>query len=799
MTTISFLEEGQLNDIARAIFNCSEGKDRALAIRLCSYTTRRGLHFESSARIPLLSACVNRCSIHHTCGPFGGLEYQRQLSWNSLLISYVKRGDLEDALALYHDVQKDRSVLLTGKTFVALLKACAKLHDIRTGLLLHVHIAGSGLLGGDQFVGSSLVDMYAKSGMLAQAQQAFGRLLQRNVISWTALIAGYAEHGFGLEALYCFEQMQLEGIHPNAITFVCTLKACCAIGSMHNGLAKGANIHAEAERRGMLESEITVGAALVNMYSKLGLLARAQVVFLRLPMRSVATWNALMMGHVEHGDGENALELYDGMQDEGVSPNIVTYVCILKVCGIIGAIKKGQEMHAEVERLGLLDRDLVIGNVLLDMYVKCGLHGFAKQIFYKLPTRDVVSWTTLIAGYIDCEYNQNAIDLFEIMQSEGPSPDSTTYICCLKACGSMKNMEKGQEVHIEIERHLMDIDASIGNSLVEMYSKCGCFTLAWEVFDRLDVRDDSSWSALVAGYNEHGLHEEVLRCFDQMHLHGISPNAVTYVHLLKACGSISDVYKGQKFHMAVDRQGLLEKNLIIGSALVDMYINCGRLAKAQIVFDKLTVKNIISWTTLISGYVEGGQGDEALKCFEQMQKDGYYPDAATFVCALKACTSIGAFDQGEEMHVEIERRNFMQNFRVGNTLIDMYVKSGCMYRARDIFNKLSRRDVISWTTLMMGYTLSGLSEEVFATFNEMIGQGINPNPITFIAVLNACCLRGLFHKSQTYFSAISEEYGIAPSFEHQACIANLLRHVGELDKGFSIFGRNLSTKVFDMV
>jgi pentatricopeptide repeat protein len=211
-----------------------------------------------------------------------------------------------------------------------------------------------------------------------------------------------------------------------------------------------------------------------------------------------------------------------------------------------------------------------------------------------------------------------------------------------------------------------------------------------------------------------------------------------------------------------------------------MYARCGLFGIAHEVFEKLPMRDVISWNALIAGYAEQGRIDDALKCFDQMQLAGMPPNFVTFVCCLKACARIGAIDRGDEIHAMVERRGFLAKNPIGNTLIDMYAKCGVLGKAQQVFDKLPIRDVVSWTALMSGYARVGESDCVFHSLDEMLGEGVKPNPVTFLVVLNACSRKGLFGKCQTYFEAMSKEHGLAPTVEHLSCIVDLLGRAGHI-------------------
>ncbi|KAI5062727.1 hypothetical protein GOP47_0023266 [Adiantum capillus-veneris] len=222
--------------------------------------------------------------------------------------------------------------------------------------------------------------MYAKLGVMEKAQVVFDELPTHSVPSWTALIAGYAQHGKGNEALSCFKEMQDEGHFPNEITFFCALKACTSIGA----IGKGEGILVEVSRQGLLRKSTSLCNAVVDMYAKCCMLAKAKESFDELPTRDASSWNSLITGYIDHGLFDKAIDCLGKMQDEGVGPDAVTFVCILKACGHIQALKKGEEIHAEVQRQGLLDKHGMLATTLVYMYAKCGVMAKAQEVQNRL-------------------------------------------------------------------------------------------------------------------------------------------------------------------------------------------------------------------------------------------------------------------------------------------------------------------------------------------------------------------------------------------------------------------------------
>lgn len=638
----------------------------------------------------------------------------------------------------------------------------------------------------DLTVGNTLIDVHAKRGALAKAQKLFDDLSIRDKVSWNILITGYAEHGQGREALKRFEQMQLHGFLPDVVTYVCCLKACGTIGALEMGL----KLHCEITKKGLLETDLIIGSTLVDMYAKCGSLAMAYKAFDKLPMQEVVSWTSLMAGYIKHGHGEEAFKIFERMQPKGVVPDVATLMSVLKGCISTGSTDKGEEIHAEIERKGFLEGDLVVGNALVDMYAKCGLLSKAQEVFDRLPLHDVVSWNSLIGGYVGHGQSEEALKCFEQMQLEGVSPDAVTYVSSLQACGKVGGVEKREEILNAIEKikteGLLERDPYVGSSLVHMYGKCGLFPKALQVFNEFPVRDVSIWNALISAYVDHGWGEDAIKHLEYMQLQGVSPDPITLLCSLQACGSIGAREMGQRLHAALSQKQILGKELTLSNTLVHMYAKCGSLAFAQQVFDKLSVRDVVTWSNLIAGYAEQGYCVEALKRLEWMQLEGVSPDVITFACCLKACGSIGAISQGQELHYEIVRQGLHErDLMVGNALVDMYGKCGSLTLAREVFDSLPARDVVTWNALMSLFSQQG-DKNIFHVFDKMLGYGTRPDEATFSIVLSTCSRMALFDESQAYFELMSKLYHMVPTIEHHGCMIDLLSRSGELRKAVAV-------------
>ncbi|KAI5069670.1 hypothetical protein GOP47_0015971 [Adiantum capillus-veneris] len=370
-------------------------------------------------------------------------------------------------------------------------------------------------------------------------------------------------------------------------------------------LSAGITVHDDIVKRGLLEK---CSDALISMYAKCGNLAKAKELLDTHKSRDVISWIALISGYAQQGQSLDGLESFEKMQDEGLSPDWVTFTCALKACGSLRASDKGEQILDEIVRQGLLGNNIVLDTAVVDMYAKCGALTKAQEVLEGLPVRNVVCWSALISGYAQDGQSKQALDCFWKMQEVGIAANAVTYTSVLKACGSLGASHMGDQIHDEIRRQgLLKRDVVLGTALVDMYAKRGQLVKAQRLLEKLTLRDVVTWNALLVGYTQQCQAENALDCFARMQREGISPNAVPFSCILKACGSIGAISKGEEIHNKIASQGLFENNTILGNAVVDMYAKCGAVAKAQQVLEEFPHRDVASWNALMTGWAQQGK------------------------------------------------------------------------------------------------------------------------------------------------------------------------------------------------
>jgi pentatricopeptide repeat protein len=291
------------------------------------------------------------------------------------------------------------------------------------------------------------------------------------------------------------------------------------------------------------------------------------------------------------------------------------------------------------------------------------------------------------------------------MQYRSFAPDSVTFICILKACTSIGAVAKGEEIHAQIVKAGLvgnHQSRALGNALIDMYLKCGSLVKAEHVFDEIHLQDVISWTTLISGYVRHGHGERAIEGFERMQIEAISADAVMLVHALKACGIVGTIIKGEQIHARIIAERLLEQNVVMGNALVDMYAKCGALTRAQMVFDTLPFRDVVSWNALISGYAQLGRDEIVFKLFDRMIDESKEPTLVTFTAVLNACSHAGLLEKGQ-----IYFETMKDRYRVNPTLehytcmIDLFGRAGYIDQAAAMIKEMPfPADLTVWLALL---------------------------------------------------------------------------------------------------
>ncbi|KAH7280721.1 hypothetical protein KP509_36G011100 [Ceratopteris richardii] len=622
----------------------------------------------------------------------------------------------------------------------------------------------------DLMLCNALIDTYAKCTALAEAERVFKCMPKRDIVSWTSLIEGYEEQGDCEVVIRLFLSMQESGISPDRVVLLSVLKACAGSGN----IAQGRSIHNQLKSWGLAYDQLVCNA-LIDMYSKCRSLEEAHTVFSELESPNEVSWGAIISGYVNDGNGQAALQLVMSMLKKGQELGKPVLVSSIKACSFLLALPEGRLLHSHAIQHGLVS-DTDIECSALNMYSRCGCIKDAMRVFDRLPSHDIVAWTSII---LSCANHQKstAVELFMKLQEEGIGFNTPILLCIVEACGGIKNIIQGRIMHHRILKYGMESDASIANLLISMYAKCQCLQEARSIFDMCTCRDEMTWGAIIAGYIHNA--EDSLPCdlFKQCECTFFGREMV--VCILKACSSTYSFVMGKITHFLAVHIGL-ETDLVIGSVLINMYTKCMSTHDALSVFNCLPAHDLVTYSTLIAGLVNFGQYFLALELHAKVPFEAH-ADKHVQQNMLTVCGILNLIRQGRHIHNEIIKNELDSDAGIRTALVDMYMNCSSLEEAQKVFISACEPDITMWGTVVAGYTHHGDCKKALQCVEHMNQHRISPTIRMFSTILSACSHAGAVEEGRHCFKLMTEECNILPRVEHLNCLIDLFGRAGHLD------------------
>ncbi|KAF9685506.1 hypothetical protein SADUNF_Sadunf03G0061700 [Salix dunnii] len=387
----------------------------------------------------------------------------------------------------------------------------------------------------------------------------------------------------------------------------------------------------------------------------------------------------------------------------------------------------------------------------------------AERVFNYIQNPGLFVYNVMIKAFAKKGIFRKCLMLFNKLREDGLWPDNFTYPFVLKAIGCLGEALEAEKIHGFVRKTGLEFDSYVCNSLMDI---------------------EESY---------------------------LNPNEPTVVSTLSACAALKCLELGKEIHFYVRER--LELTSIIGSALLDMYCKCGCLSVAREIFDGMPHKNVICWTSMVSGYVNYGEldkarelfdrspvrdvvlwtamingyvqfnhFDKAVALFQEMQIQRVKPDKFVLVALLTGCAQMGALEQGTWIHGYIDEKGIPVDAVVGTSLIEMYSKCGCIEKALRVFCGLREKDTATWTSIICGLAMNGKTSKALELFSKMKQVEAIPDEVTFIGVLSACSHGGLVKEGREFFNSMTSIYNIEPKLEHYGCLIDLLGRAGQLDQ-----------------
>ena len=712
---------------------------------------------------------------------FANSSTNRQFSSLHEIKKLCESGNLKEALDFLQR-ESDDVVLDSAQRSEAmgvLLQACGQRKDIEVGRRLHEMVSASTQFCNDFVLNTRIITMYSMCGSPSDSRMVFDKLRRKNLFQWNAIVSAYTRNELFEDAMSIFSELISVTEHkPDNFTLPCVIKACA--GLLDLGL--GQIIHGMATKMDLV-SDVFVGNALIAMYGKCGLVEEAVKVFEHMPERNLVSWNSIICGFSENGFLQESFNAFREMLvgEESFVPDVATLVTVLPVCAGEEDIEKGMAVHGLAVKLGL-NEELMVSNSLIDMYSKCRFLSEAQLLFDKNDKKNIVSWNSMIGGYAREEDVCRTFYLLQKMQTEDAKmkADEFTILNVLPVCLERSELQSLKELHGYSWRHGLQCNELVANAFIAAYTRCGALCSSERVFDLMDTKTVSSWNALLCGYAQNSDPRKALDLYLQMTDSGLDPDWFTIGSLLLACSRMKSLHYGEEIHGFALRNGLAV-DPFIGISLLSLYICCGKPFAAQVLFDGMEHRSLVSWNVMIAGYSQNGLPDEAINLFRQMLSDGIQPYEIAIMSVCGACSQLSALRLGKELHCFALKAHLTEDIFVSSSIIDMYAKGGCIGLSQRIFDRLREKDVASWNVIIAGYGIHGRGKEALELFEKMLRLGLKPDDFTFTGILMACSHAGLVEDGLEYFNQMLNLHNIEPKLEHYTCVVDMLGRAGRID------------------
>lgn len=478
----------------------------------------------------ILSAYSKSGNLPHMRHIFDSMTEKDRVSWNAVISGYASHNAPDDGILTYRLMLRDGLVAPDRITFSTMLILSSTRASPDLGRLVHCQIIKYGFQS-HVFVGSPLVGMYLKAGLIADAKNVFdwmrnrnvvvyntmltgflrcgmvedskrlfGEMRERDSISWTTMVTGLTQVGLEMEALGFFREMRSAGVAIDQYTFGSVLTACGGLPA----LREGKQIHAYAVRT-CYEGNLFVGSALVDMYSKCKSIRYAEFVFRRMEFKNVVSWTAMLVGYGQNGCSEDALRFFIEMDRNGIEPDDYALGSVISSCANLASLEEGAQFHCRAVVTGLI-LYVTVSNAIVTLYGKCGSIEDSHRMFNEMKVRDQVSWTALILGYSQFGKAKETIELFETMLERGVKPDGVTFIEVISACSHAGLVENGKAYFASmVDDHGIIPAADHYTCMIDLFGRAGRLKEAENFIKQMPCSPDAiGWATMLSSCRVHG-------------------------------------------------------------------------------------------------------------------------------------------------------------------------------------------------------------------------------------------------------------------------------------------------------
>ncbi|XP_077249507.1 uncharacterized protein LOC143889208 isoform X1 [Tasmannia lanceolata] len=494
----------------------------------------------------------------------------------------------------------------------------------------------------------------------------------------------------------------------------------------------------------------------ITKFMRNGLVEDAQKLFDESPHRNTVTWNSMIRGYFLNGEFDQAVRLFEKMPHR----DLFSYNTMISGFMRYDEISRARRVFDQMPV-----RDVVSWNSMIMGYVNSSLINEALLLFDEMPVRNVISWNAVMGGFV----NFRSFEIAEQLFKEMPVRDIASWTIVMSGLAGMGRIDEARGLFDEMPER----DIRAWNTMIVGYKENGRIEVGEGLFAKMPDRDSDSWDELIDGLACRGRLNDAMRYFVEMpHKSQRAWNSIL-LGLIRS-GLVEEAH------------AFFEKNpfsdIISWTNMIVGYFEFGDVDTAFELFKMTQNRDETLWNATIFGLGENDHGEEGLKLLMKMKEDGFSPDHATFTSVLNICSILPCVDFGKQVHGQIIKMGFDYFVAVCNAIVTMYARCGSIHSAFMGFSYMPSHDVISWNSIICGFSHHGKGREALELFERMQLTNVKPDHITFIGVLSACSHAGLINAGQCYFTYMRYKCFLQPTLEHYTCIVDLFGRSGFVEE-----------------
>lgn len=667
--------------IATALSLSESSKSYFLGTQIHAHIIRLGLVDDVFSQNNLLKMYAKCGVLSDGLKVFDAMTERNLVSWTLMISGAVQNGEHELGLEFY--LKLVRSGLRPNEfSFGSVLKACASVGAYEFGLSIHCFAVKMGIEQ-NLYVGGSILNMYAKLEDIQSAQKVFESMPILDVGCSNAMIGGYVQGGYGLEALKVVSLMLHRGTSMDCFTFVNALKGCSVAGY----LDFGKHLHGLIIKHDVEDSTLLMNC-LMDMYFRNDSKDFALKVFNRIRNKDIISWNTIFSLLSQGKDAREIASLFHEFMLEGMKANHITLFVLFRLCGEVLVLDLGLQFYCLAIKFGLNDEVNVV-NSLINMFSKCKAIDKARLLFDNLCFKDITTWNQLISGYSLNDCYVEGLKIFVNLWGLGVKSNEYTFSSILEACIKSENQWIFRHIHCAIIKCGFSSNGHVCSLLINGYVNYGLLNDSFQFFNGFDILDFVSWGTMISSLLHQGRIYEAIGFLHTLREGGGKPDEFILGGILNYCACTSGYHLTKNVHSLVVKTGL-ETQAFVASGIIDAYAKCGDINSAKMAYSlSFGLNDLVIFNTMIMAYAHHGFITEAMEIFNTMKSANLQPSQATFVSVISACSHKGLVDRGlvlfESMILDYEMEPSQD---VYGCVVDMLSRNGHLEDARQIIEEM---------------------------------------------------------------------------------------------------------------